>query len=175
MLKACIEIIPNGQFTWIPIPNGDLGTAISDFTEGKDWEFVIVTGEKIGGITNFPDNTFHECDIYSLNNMFLQANDFTYSLENLVAIDLLLRENNHDCDVVIDLFEQGKISIYQAIDMEVVAHQYLENTGPAWYEELKENRLFDYFDFKSYGEEILESEGTWLKSKRYGIIVEVFE
>lgn len=183
MLKACIEIISTGQSTWIEIPNGDLSAAISDFTsfgppinESRDWECTIITGLKQDGITSFVNNSFHKCDIFELNDLLL-AQPNVKEIEDYVVLNLLLEDRNHNCEEVEDIFRHEQYKVYKdAEHMGDVAMEYLENTS-SWYQEAKENCYnFDaYFDFKSYGEEILGSDGNWLQDKNYKIIVEVYE
>lgn len=175
MLKACIEKIATGEYAWISLPNENLGSVISDFTGDRDWECVIITGMKEDGITLFPFNNFHKCDIFQFNNMLLQSNDFQYTDDNLVVLNLLLEHFGYDCEQVIDAYENGVFRVYSnAASMEEVAMEYLENTSE-WFSEFEEKRLLSYFDFKSYGEEYLVSSGTWLQDKKNKIIVEVFE
>lgn len=181
MLKACIEIISTGQFTWIEIPNGDLDTAISDFTEDKDYEVAIITGLKIDGITTFPHNTFYKCDIFQFNDLILDletnfhfdSNDF----DNLAFLNLLLENRNHDVEEVGNIIRGEKYRLFTNVDhMGDVAMDFLEETSE-WYQEAKNNcsHFERYFDYKSYGEEVLESSGNWLHDKNKRIIVEVFE
>jgi hypothetical protein len=176
MLKAGIEIISTGEITWIPIPNGDLSSAISDFTEGKDWECTYITGVKENGITMFPNNNFYKCNLHDFNQMLLQANDFQYTDENLAVLNLMLEHCNYDCDDVVTYYEGDCFKVYRGVvDMGQVAYEYLEQSEWIWYTSLKNNELLGYFDFKSYGEEILGAENTWLQDKNYKIIVEVYE
>jgi hypothetical protein len=175
MLKACIEKIATGESCWIPIPNGDLSSAISDFAGDRDWECVLITGIKEDGVTIFPNNSFHKCDLFEFNNMLLQANDIQYIDENLVVLNLLLEHFNYDCEQVINAYENSTFRIYKNVkDFGSVAEEYLEYNSE-WYSEFQEQRLLSYFDFKSYGEEVLEPNGTWLRDKNYKIIIEVFE
>lgn len=175
MLKACIEIISTGESTWMPIPNGDLGTAISDFTGDKDWECNIITGIVKDNITQFTNNSFHKCNLYDFNQMLLQAHDFQYTNENLAVLNLLLEHYNYDVDYVVSVYEDSGFKVYYgAEDMGDVAAEYIENNF-TWLEDAENQVNFAcYFDFKSYGEEVLASSGTYLQDKNNKVIVEVY-
>lgn len=177
MLKACIEIISNGKYIWTNIPNENLGEEISNFAGDKDWECAIVTGLNKNGITSFTNNCFHKCDIFELNSLILNLKDeCTFvEIEDYIVLNLFLEDRHFNCEEVENLVRNHEFTIYRNVkDMGMVAHQYLENTEPEWYEKLKENELLGYFDFDSYGEEKL-SDGNWLQDKRNEIIIEVFD
>lgn len=180
-LQVCIELeTAPGSICWIQIPNGDLETAISDFTEGKDYYVAIVTGLKIDGITSFVNNVFHQCDIFKLNNLIVELEEFHHfssnDIENLAVLNLILEDRNCDVDEVGDILRNEKIYIYRDVNsMGDVAREWLDNTS-LWYQQAKESFPdFDkYFDFDSYGEGMLSS-GNYLHDKRNKIIVEVYE
>lgn len=175
MLKACIEIISTGEIIWTDIPNENLAEEIPNFTGDNDWEVVITCLEE-DKITTFVNNCFHKCDIFDLNDLLLsQTNKPT--IEYYAILNLLLEDRNCNVSEVKNLLESGEFIVYRNVDnMGDVAREYLENCS-TWYSEAKESQCcFDeYFDFKSYGEEILCSNGNWLQDKNYKIIIEVFD
>lgn len=174
MLKVCIEIISNGKYIWTYIPNENLWEEISNFVGDKDWECTIITGLVKDRKTEFTNNSFHKCDLNEFNQMLLQLNNFQYTIENLATLNLFLEDRHYNCDEVINMYEESNFRVYHNVDnMSDVAMEYLENTTE-WYSEFEEQRLLSYFDFLSYGEEVLLSSGTWLKDKRNKIIIEVF-
>lgn len=178
MLKACIETISTGEIQWLNIPDENLSEKISFYTKDRDWECAIVTGLKEDGITSFVSNSFHKCDLLELNNLLINLQDeCTFAeIEDYVVLNLFLEDNNCDCKEVEELIRNKNFRIYRKTkDMEQVAIDYLEDNGGIWYDELKRAGLEEYFDYKSYGEEVLGSSGTWLQDKYYEIIVEVYE
>lgn len=181
MLKACIEKIHNGESYWVSIPNGDLHTAVYDFVGDNDWEVAIVTGLKEDGITSFVNNVFHKVDsIFELNDLIVDLEtNFHFDsndIENLAFLNLLMEDRNCDIEDVSSIIRNDRFKIYHNVeDMGDVAREYLENNY-SWYEDAENEINFSgYFDFKSYGEDVLGSSGNWLQDKNYKIIVEVFE
>lgn len=173
MLKACIEKIHNGESTWIPLPNGDLSSAIFDFTDDRDWECTIITGLKEDGITSFVNNSFHKCDIFQLNNLllWLQKVGFsTNSIEHLVVLNLFLEDRNFDCNDVKAIYDIGSFRVYRdAENMGDVARSDMDNDRWDVTDFIKQ-----HIDYDSLGESLL-SDGNYLQDKRYKVIVEVFE
>jgi hypothetical protein len=176
MLKACIEITSTGETQWFPIPSENLDNEVSKFVGDRDWDCVYITGLKENGITMFPNNNFYKCRLDDFNYMLLQANDFQYTDENLTVLNLLLEHYNYDCNDVVYAYEQSLFTTYINVnDFGDVAMEYLERTEWPWYKSLKENNLLEFFDFTSYGVEILSADGDWLHDKYNKIMVKILD
>jgi hypothetical protein len=175
-MKICIEIISTEQTCWIPFPNGDLSSAINDFTEGRDYETTAI----INNETNIFTNTFHKCDIFKLNILLIELEENhhfdTEDFKCLSILSLLLEDRNYNVDEVAGILFSNQYKVFHAKDMGDVAKEYLEETS-SWYKEAKENESFfdRYFDFKEYGEQVLGSSGSFLQDKDNEIIIEIFD
>lgn len=177
VLQACIELIPSEQNTWITIPNGDLETAISDFTGDKDWKVAMVLDTK----AEFLNNSFHKVDnIFELNDLIVELETDCHfdsnDVKNLSILNMLLEDRHFDIAQVTKIMINEEYKIHNVKSIGEVAKEYLEETS-SWYKEVKEEETnFDnYFDFEKWGEEMLEANGTWLHDEDNGFILEVLD
>jgi hypothetical protein len=180
-MKLCIETIEEHKTGWIEFPNGDLEAAIGDFTWNNDYHVLSIIGLDKNKIGTFHNNSFHECDIFKLNNLILDLEyNFHFDpndLDNLAVLNALLVDRNYDVGEVGDIIRGDKLRIYNDVeDMGDVAREFLDETS-SWYHEARKAfpEINKYFDFKSYGEEILNQSNNFIQIKDNKIIVEVYE
>jgi hypothetical protein len=173
MIKICVQAYNDANdASWIAIPNGDIDTAISDVVGDRDWRVSDLECE-------LGTNSFISCDIKELNAAILELEEYHHfdssDVSNLSVLNMLLEDRHHNVEEVKNILINAEYHIYRDVEsIADVAREYLENTSVE-YSEMIENDsvLVKYIDFQSYGEEVLEAEGTWLFDKENKLILEV--
>lgn len=172
MIKICVQGFSANDSGWLAIPNGDIDSAISDIVGDRDWQVTDLE-------CNLHTNSFISCDIKELNDAILELEEHYHfdsdDVSNLSALNMLLEDRHHNVEEVKNILINAEYHIYRDVEsIADVAREYLENTSIEYSEMIaNDSVLVKYIDFQSYGEEVLEAEGTWLFDKENKLIMEV--
>lgn len=171
MIKVCIGDY-HGNESWIAIPNGDIKTAITDIVGDKDWMVVDLE-------SSLNDNCFKLCNLIELNEAIQELEEYYHfdsdDVSNLSILNMLLKDRHYNVEEIKNVIINAEYHLYHDADnMADVARLYLENTSIEYSEMMaNDSVLVRYIDFQSYGEEVLQAEGTWLFDKENKFILEV--
>lgn len=168
MIKVLIENSTNDNRSWISIPNENIKAEISNaMGESGSWTVAMMNCDLFS-------NSFLLCNLIDFNELVLELEEHYHfdvdDIKNLSVLNMLIEDSHYDLEQVRNIMTGEGFHMHNVKNEEELAKSFLSSTS-TWYAELEELNLLRYFDFKSYGEQMIK-DGEFLVDTENEIIIE---